>query len=249
MWFWYCFPFTVWAFTAIQVRACATDDDCSLNGLCVSDINENHSAICHCDAGWFGSDCGRLDLAPATRYAGFNNTNYTAPDHYNNRGNSSWGGQIVQDLADPKLFHLLYDQFAHGCGLSGWRPMSFIARAESTSGPQGPYVWKQNVTGNFRHNAYVYWSPADEKYLLWSIGVDVPDPKQCGGINKYVESFELPKSTYVVQSAVAEQHLCLLGAHDSRSMVAVRDPYQWNEPRSCTSVGSWKPNERDRPCC
>ncbi|KAJ4361342.1 hypothetical protein N0V95_001955 [Ascochyta clinopodiicola] len=117
-------------------------------------------------------------------YTGFNETNATAPTHYSNRGNSSWGGQVVQDQDDPKLFHLIYDQFAHGCGLSGWRPTSFIARAESTSGPQGPYVWKQNVTSSFRHNAYVYWSPADKKYLLWSIGVDIPDPKQCGGINK-----------------------------------------------------------------
>jgi hypothetical protein len=187
MWLWHLLPYTVFAFIPILARACATDDDCSLNGLCVSNVNTNLS-ICHCDVGWFGPDCGRLDLAPATRYTGFNNTNYTAPVHYNNRGNSSWGGQIVQDQDDPELFHLLYDQFAHGCGLSGWRPTSFIARAESKNGPQGPYVWKQNVTGSFRHNAYVYWSPADDKFLLWSIGVDVPDPKQCGGINKYVES-------------------------------------------------------------
>ncbi|KAF3045035.1 hypothetical protein E8E12_005196 [Didymella heteroderae] len=177
-------PFTVWASTTMQAPACAIDDDCSLNGLCLSDTNSNNSSVCRCDPGWFGPDCGRLDLAPATRYTGFNNTNYTAPDHYKNRGNSSWGGQIVQDQDDPKLFHLLYDQFAHGCGLSGWRPLSFIARAESTSGPQGPYIWKQNVTGNFRHNAYVYWSPSDERFLLWSIGVDVPNPKQCGGIDK-----------------------------------------------------------------
>lgn len=82
-------------------------------------------------------------------------------------------------------------------------------------------MWKQNVTGSFRHNAYVYWSPADDKFLLWSIGVDVPDPKQCGGINKYVESFEMLTGTYIVQGAVAEQYLCLLGAHDPWSMVTV----------------------------
>lgn len=179
----------VWAAVTVDVQACVVDDDCSLNGRCVSGNKTNTSSDCQCDLGWSGSDCGRLDLAPATRYTGFNNTNFTSQDHYNNRGNSSWGGQIVQDQDDPKLFHLLYDQFAHGCGLSGWRPTSFIARAESTSGPQGPYLWKQNVTSSFRHNAYVYWSPADDKYLLWSIGVDVPDPKQCGGINKYVDLF------------------------------------------------------------
>lgn len=92
----------------------------------------------------------------------------------------------MQDAADPKLFHLVFDQFAGGCGLSGWRPASFVARAESRRGPQGPYEWVQNVTGNFRHNAYVYWSEADAKYLLWTIGVDVPDVTSCKGVNKYV---------------------------------------------------------------
>jgi hypothetical protein len=174
---------TAWCLAPTSAHPCTTDDDCSLNGLCLPISN---TTTCHCDPGWFGPDCGRLDLAPATRGTGFNNTHFTSPDHYSNRGNSSWGGQIIQDQENPKLFHLIYDQFAHGCGLSGWRPTSFIARAESVHGPQGPYVWKQNVTGSFRHNAYVYWSPADEKYLLWSIGVDVEDPEKCGGINKYV---------------------------------------------------------------
>ena|SRR5690242_1655494 len=187
MYLWQPLSLAIWALATTNVQACATDEDCSLNGLCLPNTGTNTTLTCTCDTGWFGSDCGRLDLAPATRYTGFNNTDYRAPDHYNNRGNSSWGGQIVQDQEDPKLFHLIYDQFAHGCGLSGWRPTSFIARAESTSGPQGPYLWKQNITGSFRHNAYVYWSPADEQYLLWSIGVDVSDPKQCGGINKYVK--------------------------------------------------------------
>ena len=172
------------ATTLSFIRACSTDDDCSLNGLCLPNPSTNATSACRCDPGWFGDDCGRLDLAPATRFTGFNNTNFTSPSHYSNRGNSSWGGQIIQDRDNPKLFHLIYDQFAHGCGLSGWRPTSFIARAESTKGPQGPYTWKQNVTGSFSHNAYVYWSPGDEKYLLWRIGVDIPDPTQCGGINK-----------------------------------------------------------------
>lgn len=159
--------------------ACSTDEDCSLNGLC-----NNSTQACDCDPGWFGTDCGRLDLAPATRGTGYNHTSYTSPAYYNTRGNSSWGGQIIQDRTEPKLFHLLYDQFAFGCGLSGWRPTSFVARAESTSGPQGPYEYVERVTGSFRHNTYVHWSPGDLKYLLWTIGVDVPDPTSCAGVDK-----------------------------------------------------------------
>ncbi|OAL52106.1 hypothetical protein IQ07DRAFT_403431 [Pyrenochaeta sp. DS3sAY3a] len=160
-----------------STQACTTDEDCSLNGLCTY-------STCHCDPGWTGPDCGRLDLSPATRWTGYNHTNASSPTHYNTRGNSSWGGQIVQDAADPSLFHLLVDQFAHGCGLGAWRPSSFVVRAESRTGPQGPYTWAQNVTGSFRHNAYVHYSPADEGYLLWSIGVDVPDPTSCKSVSK-----------------------------------------------------------------
>ncbi|KAI8938813.1 hypothetical protein NX059_004677 [Plenodomus lindquistii] len=157
-------------------QPCTTDEDCSLNGLCTAQT-------CLCDPGWIGPSCSRLDLAPATRGTGYNHT-LPSPNHYKPFGNSSWGGQIVQDQHDPTLFHLLFDQFAHGCGLSAWRPTSFIARAESRSGPQGPYVWAQDVTGSFRHNAYVHWSPADEMYLLWSIGVDVPSPTSCSSVPK-----------------------------------------------------------------
>lgn len=166
-----CLPFA-------STQPCTTDEDCSLNGLCISQT-------CICDPGWTGTDCGRLDLAPATRGTGYNHTTYTSPTHYKEFGNSSWGGQIEQDRTNPKLFHLLVDQFAYGCGLNGWRPTSFVARAESTSGPQGPYHWVQNLTSSFRHNTYVHWNPASSSYLLWTIGVDAPSPIQsCKSIPK-----------------------------------------------------------------
>lgn len=71
-------------------RACETDEDCSLNGVCIDGPdgpkNSDHpgilSRICKCDPGWFGEDCGRLDLAPATRYTGYNHTNVTDPSYY-----------------------------------------------------------------------------------------------------------------------------------------------------------------------
>ncbi|KAJ4375130.1 hypothetical protein N0V83_002214 [Neocucurbitaria cava] len=154
---------------ALPAAPCTNDEDCSLNGLC-----HPRSQTCHCDPGWTGPSCSALDLSPATRGTGYNHTTYTDPTYYKSYGNSSWGGQIVQDRHNKKLFHLLVDQFSHGCGLGGWRPTSFVARAESTKGPQGPYEWVEGVTGSFRHNAYVHWSPADQAYLLWTIGVDVP---------------------------------------------------------------------------
>ena len=153
--------------------ACSVDEDCSLNGVC-------QSASCVCDPGWIGSDCGVLDLSPVERWTGYNHTNATGPDYYTTgRGNSSWGGHIVQDPSDDRLFHLIIAQFAHGCGLDAWRPFSVIIRAESRTGPRGPYTWVQDLFEEFHHNPTTIWSPADKKYLIYFIGEDVTVPSTC----------------------------------------------------------------------
>ncbi|KAL4915596.1 hypothetical protein BDW62DRAFT_219291 [Aspergillus aurantiobrunneus] len=171
------------AIRAATSQACNTDEDCSLNGLCRYEPTRawpgpNHLAkTCKCDPGWFGDDCGHLDLRPATKHNGYNHS-IDAVDSNNlgPHGNSSWGGTILQDPHDPRLFHLVAAQFADGCGLSGWRPFSFIMRAESRTGPQGPYHYADSISKPFRHNPEVIWSPADEKYLLYTIGVDDDGP-------------------------------------------------------------------------
>lgn len=168
---------------SLLVLSCDTDDNCSLNGVCTKSGSKR---FCKCDPGWWGDDCGRLDLAPATRWTGYNYTNITNPSYYRAYGNSSWGGTIIQDRDRQNLFHLVISQFANGCGLSGWRPHSFIIRAESRTGPQGPYHYAQNLTGSFRHNPYIFWSPADQKYLLYTIGVDAPEVtlSSCKSVSK-----------------------------------------------------------------
>ncbi|RBR25206.1 uncharacterized protein FIESC28_01941 [Fusarium coffeatum] len=147
---------------------CKVDEDCSLNGICSKRLKK-----CQCDPGWIDPDCGRLDLAPTTRYAGYNYT-YMPPglDDFNIWPNASWGGRIIQDRDNKRLFHLFTVQFTHGCGLRGWRPHSYIIRAESYKGPQGPYQYADAVSNNFAHNPDIVHSPADEKYLLYSIGVN-----------------------------------------------------------------------------
>jgi hypothetical protein len=128
---------------------CSIDEDCSLNGVC--DLS---SASCACDPGWIGSDCGVLDVSPDERWTGYNHTNVIVEDNYINAtaGNSSWGGHLIQDFTDKTLFHLIIAQFAHGCGLSAWRPFSVVIRAESTTGPRGPYKWAQQLFDEFHHN-------------------------------------------------------------------------------------------------
>jgi hypothetical protein len=170
--------------SAAQIgAACQIDEDCSLNGLCVPACSDPNRKVCRCDPGWFGEDCGRLDLAPATRNLGYNHSLDVNPGDFGLHGNSSWGGRILQDRDDPTLFHLFTSQFANGCGLGGWRPHSLIIRAESTSGPQGPYQYAQTVTSSFRHNPDVFYSHADQKYLMYTIGVEAGELTKCTSLS------------------------------------------------------------------
>ncbi|CRK19241.1 hypothetical protein BN1723_011830 [Verticillium longisporum] len=153
-------------------KSCRSEDDCSLNGVCSCNMG------CVCDSGWRGVDCSELDLQPVERYTGYNYTNITMDYYYRDGGgNSSWGGHIIQDREDKKLFHLVIAQFPYGCGLSAWRPFSTVIRAESRTGPRGPYHFAQELFSTFHHNPTTIWSPADEMYLMFFIGFpwEVPD--------------------------------------------------------------------------
>jgi hypothetical protein len=54
-----------------------------------------------------------------------------------------------------------------------------IIRAESTTGPRGPFTWKQQIFNTFHHNPTAIWSPADQKFLLYFIGKNVTTPTTC----------------------------------------------------------------------
>ena len=144
---------------------CATDDDCSLNGLC-----SPSTRLCSCDAGWRSPDCGALDLHPIPHSpSGYN---LTSPPH----STSSWGGRILHDPHTPSLFHLFAAEFTAHCGLDAWSPTSRVVRATSTTGPLGPYAFAQEVVAAFAHNPTVIYSPADRLYLLYHIGCPVSPP-------------------------------------------------------------------------
>ncbi|KAL7930142.1 hypothetical protein V8C35DRAFT_313667 [Trichoderma chlorosporum] len=136
-------------------QTCTTDEDCSLNGVC------GKGNVCQCDPSWTGTDCGVLDIRPAKKNGGYNLTP---------KGTSSWCSKIVQDPNESDLYHLFASEFTHGCGLDYWAPYSHIIRAESRTGPAGPYTFAAEVAPTFAHNPTVVYSPADKEYLLYYIG-------------------------------------------------------------------------------
>ncbi|KAK5994738.1 hypothetical protein PT974_03121 [Cladobotryum mycophilum] len=157
---------TLLSLTALSHQSCTADEDCSLNGICGSD------GTCLCDAGWIAADCGALDVRPAKRPSGYNLTDI---------GTSSWGSKIIQDPLDHNLYHLFAAEFTHNCGLDYWAPYSRIIRAESRSGPAGPYTFAAEVMGTFSHNPTVVYSPADEEWLLYYIGCPTDVSATCTG--------------------------------------------------------------------
>lgn len=136
-------------------HACSRDEDCSLNGIC------SPKGKCACDKGWIGADCGIVDVRPAHRNSGYNLTA---------TGTSSWGSRIVQDPTDKSLHHLFAAEFSHDCGLDYWAPYSRIIRAESRTGPAGPYSFVAEIQPAFAHNPTVIYSPADKLWLMYYIG-------------------------------------------------------------------------------
>ena len=108
--------------------------------------------------------------APATRGAGYDRTS---------DGTSSWGGRIVPDPVDGNLYHLFAAEFTGKCGLDYWSPMSRIIRAESRTGPAGPYAFAAEVVGTFAHNPTVVADPTRQQWLMYHIGCPVAQPSSC----------------------------------------------------------------------
>ena len=139
-----------------SITACASDEDCSLLGVC-------HAGKCACDSGWVGEDCGVADLLPLRPNTG-----------YSNDSAASWGGRPV--FSGGK-WHLFATEIARQCPLILFMNNSQVIRAEATS-PQGPYTHKEVVLAPFHHNPQVFGPTPDGYYLLFSIGNTFEDAMQ-----------------------------------------------------------------------
>lgn len=153
---------------------CTIDEECSLQGIC----GGKAAGVCACDPGWRGADCGQLDLLPAVRGSGYNLTGKALPI-------SSWGANIFPATADgtqvhagggaATTWHMYVSEFENHCDISHWSPNSAVVHSVSTSGPAGPYNRQSVAVLPFAHNPKVVRSPIDGTWLMYTIGVTLPD--------------------------------------------------------------------------
>lgn len=133
------------------VRACTTDDGCSLNGVC-------KNGACACVAPWKGADCSALDVLPAA-----------APDgaFYRRANTSSWCASALRDN-DTSLWHSVVSVFADHCGLDSWVVNSELVHAIAARA-EGPYAPAGVIRLPFAHNPKLVRAP-DGTLLVFHIG-------------------------------------------------------------------------------
>jgi hypothetical protein len=85
----------------------------------------------------------------------------------------------LRDRNNATLFHLVAAEFTGHCGLDYWAPMSRIIRAESVTGPAGPYIFAQEVAGTFAHNPTTLWDASTGAWTTFHIGCPYPQPQTC----------------------------------------------------------------------
>ena len=137
----------------ISTPNCATDSDCSLNGICTPT-----TGTCACDAEWLGEKCETLNLLPTLHDNGFQPAN-----------SSSWGGSLIRDPTDGRV-HMFAALMTKHCGLRSWKTNSAIVHLVSAS-PLGPFSSSvySPIVPRFAHNPTIHRN-ADGRYLLYHIG-------------------------------------------------------------------------------
>lgn len=146
---------------------CASDEDCSLNGLCVS-------GVCACDPAWTGDRCSVLSFMPAEPNTGY----WLGGDPQMNH--SSWGGGGWYDETD-KVWYLWVSEMSNNCGMATWTSNSRTVRAAS-SNPVGLYIREGVQFPVWTHESIVTRGPAGEYVAFMSYRVsDHPLHEQCTG--------------------------------------------------------------------
>jgi len=146
---------------------CATDADCSLNGVCTG-------GTCHCDPGWTtlpfsGPWCGFLDFLPSP----ISKCGPACAFHGGEGGvdtlTTSWGGSVIgpSQNKDGKYWMFAAEMAQH-CTLGQWTTNSQVVTAVSTT-PLGPFVRQALAIPPWSHNPEAILTP-DGTYVIYTLG-------------------------------------------------------------------------------
>jgi hypothetical protein len=157
---------------AVEAASCASDFDCSLNGVC-------SAGVCTCDTPWVGQACDTMRYA-VTPASGKNL--WTGDSNFN-----TWNGPIVRD--SEGLYHLYDPVYKHG---SLWSVL-YVAHGTSSS-PTGPYDWSKeaNISSTIINPAALVFPDATTGapvYSLW-VGGDIFTSSSADG--PFAKSYKNP---------------------------------------------------------
>lgn len=143
---------------ATTAAGCASDRECSLNGIC------QQNGSCACDPPWTGTACDRLVRLPAQPRGMYG---YHAQGYWPNETakTSSWGGNVLPSSGGG------WDLFVAEipAGLANWGHQSSCVHATAPSA-QGPFTRTGVAMPQECHNPQVIRERVSGDYLLFHIG-------------------------------------------------------------------------------
>lgn len=153
--------------SAAAAPACATDADCSYNGVCAG-------GACACDPGWAsnldGANtlplCSFLDFLPSPVSACGPACAFHGGPSSLDPSWTSWGMSVREEPGG--VFHGFVAEMALECGLSAWTRGSQVVHATAPT-PLGPFTRTSVVVAPWAHNPQVLRAP-DGKYVLFTLG-------------------------------------------------------------------------------
>ena len=125
---------------------CASDSDCSLNGVCLQ-------GVCSCDTPWLGPACVALDVRPTNASSGLFDFDSDGV-HL-----STWGGSVVR--GDDNVWHMFAARMVNNCGIASWLSNSEIVHATADS-PTGAFKTQSVIFPVWAHEPSVTRAPTGE---------------------------------------------------------------------------------------
>ena len=150
----------------IAELAIADDPDpaCQLNG-----VRGTTDGTCHCDRGWVGVDCSRLNIGVSTgdAYQSARSTTSSFRGGVVAGTTSSFRGGVVPAApgSDPSTYHLFVEQISGHCGLKTFSCNGEVVHATSPS-PLGPFTFRDVVSTDGKRMPVPLWYNASTLLLF-----------------------------------------------------------------------------------